>query len=580
MKIDQILPIAEWLPKYTKKDFKGDLAGGLTVAIMLIPQGMAYALLAGIPPIYGLYAGIVPLLLYAIFGSSRQLSVGPVALVSLLVLSGVSKFAEPWTNEFVVLAIATALIAGIIQMLLGFFRLGFLINFLSHPVIAGFTSAAAFIIGFSQLRNLLGIDIPRSNKIHIIISDVFAHLEQINFVTLAVGIGGIIIMLMVRRIRKNMPVAVFGVIVGTLAVWGFGLDAYGVQTVGSVPKGLPEFTVPSLTFQQYLDLVPLALTICLISFIESLAIAKTIESRHKSYRIKPNQELIALGLAKIVGAFFQAFPTTGSFTRSAINDEAGARTGISSIISASIVALILMFFTPLFYYLPKSMLAAIIVVTVINLVDVDVIHHLWKSDRRDFISLVTTFIITLTIGIQAGVLTGVILSIALIIFQNSRPHIAILGRMPETTKYRNITRFPQVIQWEEIVIMRFDAQLYFANAEYFRETIENITARKNGKLKLIILDASSMHDVDSSGVKVLIEVISYLKDRGVKLYLSSVIGPVRDRFTKTGLMETIGIKNQFLRIHDAVQYYFENKKGKDPVDWSPDAVQTNVPKEK
>ena len=324
MKLGQILPIAEWLPNYNKKDFKGDLIAGLTVAIMLIPQGMAYALLAGLPPIYGLYAGIVPLLLYAFFGSSRQLSVGPVALVSLLVLAGVGQFAEPKSELFITLAITTALIAGIIQVILGAFRLGFLINFLSHPVIAGFTSAAAFIIGFSQLRNLLGIDISRSNKIHVIVSDAILHLQDVNYVTLGIAIGSIALMLVLKKIKKSMPYALIAVIIGTTIVWGFNLDSMGVATVGEVPRGLPGFTVPKLTFQQILDLLPLALTICLISFIESLAIAKTIESRHKNYKVSPNQELLALGFAKIGGAFFQAFPTTGSFTRSAINDEAGA----------------------------------------------------------------------------------------------------------------------------------------------------------------------------------------------------------------------------------------------------------------
>ena len=578
MKLGQILPIAEWLPDYTKKDFKGDLIAGLTVAIMLIPQGMAYALLAGLPPIYGLYAGIVPLLLYAFFGSSRQLSVGPVALVSLLILAGVGQFAEPKSELFITLAITTALIAGIIQVLLGAFRLGFLINFLSHPVIVGFTSAAAFIIGFSQLRNLLGVDIPRSNKIYVIISNAFSHLQDINYVTLSIGLGSIILMLVLKNIKKSLPIALIAVIIGTTLVWGFSLDKMGVSTVGVVPKGLPGFVFPQLTMQQILDLLPLALTICLISFIESLAIAKTIESRHKNYRVRPNQELIALGLAKIGGAFFQAFPTTGSFTRSAINDEAGAKTGISSIISASIIALILLFLTPLFYYLPKAVLAAIIVVAVIGLVDVKAAKKLWQTDRRDFASLITTFIITLTIGIQAGVFAGVILSIGFIIFQNSRPHIAILGRMPDSAKYRNISRFPKATQWDDIVIMRFDAQLYFANAEFFRETIETITERKNGDLKLIILDCSSIHDVDSSGVQVLKEVIDYLNERGIKFYFSGVIGPVRDMFAKTDLMETIGFENQFLRIHDAVVYYKSSNIGSS-INWSPDAIQTNVPKE-
>jgi len=578
MKLGQILPIAEWLPSYNKKDFKGDLIAGLTVAIMLIPQGMAYALLAGLPPIYGLYAGIVPLLLYAFFGSSRQLSVGPVALVSLLVLAGVGQFAEPKSELFITLAITTALIAGIIQVILGAFRLGFLINFLSHPVIAGFTSAAAFIIGFSQLRNLLGIDISRSNKIHVIVSDAILHLQEVNYVTLGIAIGSIALMLILKKIKKSLPYALIAVIIGTTAVWGFNLDSMGVATVGEVPRGLPGFSVPKLTFQQILDLLPLALTICLISFIESLAIAKTIESRHKNYKVSPNQELLALGIAKIGGSFFQAFPTTGSFTRSAINDEAGARTGISSIISASIIAIILLFLTPLFFYLPKAILAAIIVVAVIGLIDIEGATKLWKTDRRDFASLITTFIITLTIGIQAGVFAGVILSIGFIIFQNSKPHIAILGRMPDSAKYRNISRFPKAIQWDDIVIMRFDAQLYFGNAEYFRETIETVTNRKNGELKLIILDCSSMHDVDSSGVQVLKEVIDFLNNQGVKFYFSGVIGPVRDMFAKTDLMETIGFENQFLRVHDAVVYYKNSNNG-GTIDWSPDAIQTNVPKE-
>ena len=578
MKLGQILPIVEWLPKYKKSDFKGDLIAGLTVAIMLIPQGMAYALLAGLPPLYGLYAGFVPLILYAFFGSSRQLSVGPVALISLLVLSGVGQFAEPKSDQFIMLAISTALIAGVIQVLLGALRLGFLINFLSHPVISGFTSAAAFIIGFSQLKYLFGIDIPRSNKIHEIIINASMHVQDMHLITFLIGFGSIILMLILRKIKKNIPAALIAVIIGTLLVWGFSLDWEGVETVGFVPKGLPGFLIPKMTFQQFIDLVPLAFTIAMISFIESMAISKTIAARHKNQRIWPNQELFALGISKIGGAFFQAFPTDGSFTRSAMNDEAGANSGVASIISASVIALILLFLTPLFYFLPKSILAATIVVAVIGLVDVKGTVNLWKTDKRDFASLITTFIITLTIGIQAGVFAGIILSIALIIFQNSRPHIAILGRMPDTTKYRNISRFPHVEQWEDIVIIRFDAQLHFANSEFFRETVEEIAARKNGKLKLIVLDCSSIHDVDSSGIQVLNEVISYLRDRNIKFYFSGVIGPVRDMFTKTGLMETIGLKNQFLRVHDAVNYYQDSKNGGSK-DWSADAVQTNVPKE-
>lgn len=573
MQLKKYMPILEWGPRYQKKDLRGDLLAGLTVGVMLVPQGMAYGLLAGLPPIYGLYAGIIPLLLYSFFGTSRQLSVGPVALVSLLVLSGIGAIAEQGTMEFVSLAITTALIAGFIQIVLGVSRLGFLINFLSHPVISGFTSAAAFIIGFSQLKNLLGIELSRSNQIHTIIAQVWENIGQINYPTLIVGLGGIALMLMLRRINKAIPGALIAVIVGALAVRWFGLDAQGVAIVGEVPKGLPSFVVPKLHREEWGTLLPLALTICLISFIESLAIAKTIEARHKSYRVIPNQELIALGITKIGGAFFQSYPTTGSFTRSAINDEAGARTGISSIISAILISLTLLFLTPLFFYLPKAILAAIIVVAVKGLIDYKEAIHLWKNDRRDFLTLLATFIITLTLGIQDGVLAGVLLSLAIVIYQNSRPHVAILGRLNGGPHFRNVDRFTEARQFEDVQIMRFDAQLYFGNAEYFRETIEDLVSEKGDKLKLFVLDASSIHDIDSSGIHILREVITYFKNRNIEFNVVAAIGPVRDTLHKNGLIEEIGQENCFLHVQDAVQTFQDEKPA-----WSPDALQTNTRK--
>ena len=571
MKIRSLLPIIDWLPSYKFKSFRADLLAGLTVAVMLVPQGMAYGLLAGLPPIYGLYAGIVPLLLYAFFGTSRQLSVGPVALVSLLVLSGISKFADQQTDLFIQLAIATALIAGILQIIFGIFKLGFLINFLSHPVLAGFTSAAALIIGFSQLGNLLGIEIQRSNLIYEILFQAYHQLDAIHWPTLGIGLGGIIIIFVLRAINKRIPNALLVVVVGTLLVYYFRLDLNGVAIVASVPEGLPKFSIPTITLKQVEQLLPLSLTICLISFIESLAIAKTIESRHKSYRIVPNQELIALGVTKIGGAFFQAFPTTGSFTRSAINDEAGAKTGISSIIAAIIICLTLLFITPLFYFLPKAILAAIIIGAVKSLIDYKEAFHLWKHDRRDFLTFLTTFLITLVLGIQSGVLVGIILSLALMVYTNSRPHIAILGRIPGTRHFRNIDRFEHAQQQKDILIMRFDAQLYFGNANYFREFIENSVEQNLPHLKLLILDASSIHDVDSSGIHTFHEVLQYLKSKGVMFYISGVIGPVRDLLYQNGLSEIIGSENQFMYIHDAVVHYNDVE-----VTWTPNALQTNI----
>lgn len=570
MQLKKYMPILEWLPQYKKSYFRGDLLAGLTVGVMLVPQGMAYGLLAGLPPIYGLYSGIVPLLLYAFFGTSRQLSVGPVALVSLLILSGIGAIAEQGTMEFVSLAITTALIAGAIQISLGALRLGFLINFLSHPVISGFTSAAALIIGFSQLKNLLGIELSRSNQIHTIIAQVWANIGQINYPTLFVGLAGIALILVLRQINKAIPGALIAVILGALAVQWFGLDAQGVATVGEVPKGLPAFKAPELHREEWATLVPLALTICLISFIESLAIAKTIEARHKSYRVIPNQELIALGLTKIGGAFFQSYPTTGSFTRSAVNDESGAKTGVSSIVSAILISLTLLFLTPLFFFLPKAILAAIIVVAVKGLVDYKEAIHLWHNDRRDFLTLLATFLITLTFGIQDGVLAGVLLSLAIMIYQNSRPHVAILGRLNGGPHYRNLGRFQDAVQFEDIQIMRFDAQLYFGNAEYFRERIEDLVSEKGEDLKLFILDASSIHDIDSSGVHILREVITYFQSRSIEFNMVAAIGPVRDILYKNGLVDMIGRDHCFLHVHDAVESYQNEKKM-----WTPNAVQTN-----
>lgn len=574
MKFRQFLPILEWLPQYKTRFLRGDLLAGLTVAVMLVPQGMAYGLLAGLPPIYGLYAGIVPLLLYAFFGTSRQLSVGPVALVSLLVLTGVSEFAEPGTPLFVSLAISTALIAGIIQIILGSFRLGFLINFLSHPVLSGFISAAAFIIGLSQLRNLLGVNVPRSNRIHEVIGSLLNHLDEIHFPTMWIGLGGMAFIFILKKINKAIPGALIAVFGGILIVWHFQLYDQGVAIVGEVPQGLPAFGVPQLNAEIIRQMMPLALTICLISFIESLAIAKTLEAQHKSYRVVPNQELLALGITKIGGAFFQSFPTTGSFTRSAINNDAGAKTGVSSVVAAIIISLTLLFLTPLFYYLPKALLGSIIMVAVIGMINYKEAAALWYRDRRDFITLLVTFVATLTLGIQNGVFIGVILSVAQIIYQSSRPHVAVLGKLPDTSTYRNVDRFAEATQHDEILIYRFDSQLYFGNAAYFREGIEDLVVKNGDKLKLFILDTSSIPDIDSSGIHELEDVMNFLKNRNIRLFLTGTLGPVRDTLQKYGLVEKIGSKNFFLNIQAAVEYYKSSEETAKSI-WTQRAIQTN-----
>jgi len=549
------IPILNWLPEYDRFQFKGDLIAGLTVGVMLIPQGMAYAMLAGMPPIYGLYASILPLILYAIFGTSRQLAVGPVAMVSLLIAAGVGAIAETGSDQFIQLAILLALMVGVIQFLMGLFRLGFLVNFLSHPVVSGFTSAAALIIGFSQLKHLLGIDIPRSNHIHEIIQNAVVNSNATNIYTLGIGLFAIGLILAIKKFKLRIPGPLVAVVFGVLTVWLTGVDAQGVKIVGAVPEGLPSFAPPVFNFSQIQSLLPIAFTIAFISFMESIAVAKAIQSKHKTYQIVPNQELISLGIANIGGSFLQAFPTTGGFSRTAVNDQAGAKTGMASIISAGLIVLTLLFLTPLFYYLPKAILASVIMVAVFGLIDFKEAIELWKHYRPDFWMLMATFIGTLALGIEEGVLIGVVLSLAMIIFQTTKPHIATLGKIPDAPHYKNVDRFENLKQRKDILIVRFDARLYYANAPYFLEEMKERIEAKGAQLKLFIFDADSMNGLDSSGVSALEELFEYCKLKEIKFFTAGIKGPIRDTLRRYGMYERLGEDHFFFRIQHAVDAF-------------------------
>lgn len=557
MQLKNYFPILRWLPNYDRNKLQGDLIAGLTTGILLVPQAMAYAMIAGLPPIYGLYASLLPLLIYAIFGTSMQLASGPVAIVSVLVMAGVGQFAEPETEQFVHLAILTGMLAGLMQIAMGALRLGMLVNFLSHPVLSGFTSAAAVIIALGQLKHLLGIDIPRSNYIHESLWNLVTHIQDTHLLTLGLGIGGIVLIKLLGKISKAFPSALVTLIISTLAVYGFEWYDKGVQVIGQVPTGLPSFSIPSFTFEQLNQLIPISITICLISFVESIAIAKNLENRHKNYKVDANQELIGLGMSKFLGAFFQAYPTTGSFTRSFINDEAGAKTNMAGVISMIFVALVLIFLTPLFYYMPKAVLASIIMISVYGLIDIEEPKYLLRSDRSDLIMLVTTFVATLVMGIGTGVLMGILLSLGEVLLRSTKPHMTILGQLPDTVYYRNVERYPEALKRDEILIIRFDAQLYFANVNYFKDTLEEFIEEKGTELRVIILEASSVHALDSTGMHTLREVIEDCAKKGISFYFTGVIGPVRDAFNKGKLISTIGRENQFMRVHDAVEYFDE-----------------------
>ena len=557
MNLKQYIPLLDWLPNYQKSDLRGDLSAGLTVGVMLIPQGMAYSMLAGMPPIYGLYASTVPLILYAIFGTSRQLAVGPVAMVALLISSGVGAIAPIGSDEFIGLAILLALMVGILQFSLGIFRLGFLVNFLSHPVISGFTSAAALIIGLSQLKHLLGIDIPRSNYIHKIILDAAQNIGSTHVPTLILGISAIAVILFLKKRFKAIPGPLVVVVLGILVVYFLNLAEGGMKIVKTVPSGLPTPAFPAIDYQSMSDLFPIALTIALVGFMESIAVAKAIQAKHKDYEVLPNQELIGLGLANIGGALFRAFPTTGGFSRTAVNDQAGARTGLASIISALLIILTLLFLTPLFYYLPKAILASVIMVAVFGLIDFKEARHLWHSDRKDFLMLLVTFIATLSLGIEEGIGVGVILSLAMVVYRVTYPHMAVEGALPQTGQFRNVSRFPDAQVDEDVLIVRMDAQLYFANTQYFRDKIDQWVGEKGPALKLIVLNAKAINGLDSSAVHVLHDITEEYRNKGIDIYVCGLKGPIRDVMYRSGLTQFIGEANFFFDIPDAINHYRE-----------------------
>lgn len=550
----QFLPILDWLPQYNKANLSSDVFAGITVGVLLIPQGMAYAMIAGLPPIYGLYASLMPQVVYAFMGSSRQLSVGPVAMDSLLVALGLGALSLSGVNEYVAMAILLAFMMGVVQLILGIAKMGFLVNFLSKPVISGFTSAAAIIIGMSQLKHLLGIDIPGSNKIqHLFVQAVNA-IDGTNLLTLSIGIVAIVLIKIMRRINKKIPSALIVVVLGILTVYFFQWNLQGVKIVEQIPSGIPSFQLPELNSERIGELIPIALTLALIAFMEAISVSKAVAERHPEYEIDANKELVALGTSNIVGSFFQSYPVTGGFSRTAVNDEAGAKTGISSVISALVIALTLLFLTPLFYYLPNAVLAAIIMVAVFGLIDFKYPVQLFKRRKDEFFLLIATFAITLTIGIKEGILIGVLLSLLLMVYRTSVPHVAVLGKIKGMDYFKNVKRFTVGVENpEEILMFRFDAQLYFANATFFKKTIEEQVEKKGNALQYIILNAESINYIDSTAVLMLQTVVEELKQKNITFKIAGSIGPTRDIIHKSGLINVIGQENIYVRTAEAYE---------------------------
>ena len=546
-------PILDWLPNYKKTHFSGDLFAGLTVGVMLIPQGMAYAMLAGLPPIFGLYAAFVPQIIYAFMGTSRQLAVGPVAMDSLLVAAGLGALAISKIEDYISMAVFLAFFMGAIQLLLGILRMGFLVQLLSKPVINGFTSAAAIIIGMSQLKHLLGVQVPSNNRLHVLLSDIFGQLENTNVYALGLGILSMIIIWGFKKWIPKFPGILVAVVLSILVVYWTRWDLNGLRIVGDVPEGLPAISFPRITMENIQTLLPTALTLALVAFLEAVSVAKAIQEQHKDYEINANQELRALGLSNIVGSFFQSYPTTGGFSRTALNHFAGAKTGLSFLISAAVVATTLLFLTPLFYYMPLTTLAALVIVAVSSLIDLKYPLVLLKTRMDEFLLLNFTFLTTLFVGITQGILFGVALSLVLLIYRISNPHFAFLARIKGSSIFKNIERFPSEVEdRDDLIIIRFDAPLFFGNRDFFKKIILEAASKKQKTLKTIILNAESINYIDSSALDTLLEMVRVCKSNNTRFIIAGAIGPARDVLLKKKVRKTIGSKNFFVSIALAV----------------------------
>ncbi|MDT8879728.1 sulfate permease [Halomonas saccharevitans] len=539
------IPLFGWLHGYRRDALASDLLAALIVTLMLVPQALAYALLAGLPPEVGLYASMLPLVLYALFGTSATLAVGPVAVASLMTASALSGIAAPGSAEYVGAALVLAALSGLVLVGMGLLRLGFLANFLSHPVISGFVTASGILIAASQLRHVLGVEASGHNLVEMGAA-LIVGIKETNAITLAIGLGVWAYLLICRRhlksglvrlgvsataaelLAKAAPVS--AVIVTTLLAWGLGLGERGVALVGEVPSGLPTLALPSLQPELWSTLLPAAVLISLVGFVESVSVAQTLAAKRRQ-RIDPNRELIALGLANLGAGTSGGSPVSGGFSRSVVNFEAGAATPLAGAFTAVGIAVATLTLTTPLSFLPKATLAATIIVAVGTLIDLPAIKRTWDYSRADGAAMLATLVLTLVHGVESGILVGVGLSLGLHLYRTSRPHSAVVGRVPGSEHFRNVQRHA-VETDERLAILRVDESLYFANARYLEDTVMELAARQPG-LAHIVLACQAVNVIDASALESLEAINARLKDADVALHLAEVKGPVMDRLEHT-----------------------------------------------
>ena len=558
------LPVLQWGRAYNRETLLGDSVAALIVTIMLIPQSLAYAMLAGLPPEVGLYASVAPLLLYAVFGTSRVLAVGPVAVVSLMTAAAIGQHAVAGTPAYWAVAITLAFLSGLLLLVMGLLRLGFLANFLSHPVISGFISASGILIAASQLKTLMGVKAEGHNFVELSLS-LWSQVGQVHGLTLAIGALTVAFLFWVRSglkpllqrlgmtpraadiVAKTGPVA--AIAATTLLTWALGWQAQGVKIVGAVPQGLPPFTLPLWDLGLWQQLLVPALLISVVGFVESVSVGQTLAAKRRQ-RIEPDQELVALGSSNLSAAFTGGFPVTGGFARSVVNFDAGAQTPAAGVFTAVGITLASLFLTPALHYLPQATLAATIVVAVLSLVDFSILRKTWGYAKSDFLAVAATLVATLTVGVEAGLVVGVALSLALYLGRTSRPHMAEVGLVAGTEHFRNVQRHTVLVS-PRVLSLRVDESLYFANSRALEDRINNAVATRPD-LAHVVLQCSAINDIDASALESLEAIDLRLRGAGLRLHLSEVKGPVMDRLKNTHFLH--GLSGQvFLTHYQAVQ---------------------------
>ena len=555
-------PVAGWVKHYNKQVLMSDLIAAVIVAIMLIPQSLAYAMLAGLPPEVGLYASIFPLIAYALLGTSSTLSVGPVAITSLMTAAALAEVAQQGTADYLTGAITLAALSGAMLLAFGLLRLGFLANFLSHTVVSAFITASAVIIALSQVRHILGVEAEGDNLFELVHA-IGTHASDTNFYTLMIGLGVLAFLFAVRAfgasilqaiglskqaaqlVAKSAPVV--GVIVTILVAYSFQLAEAEVAIVGDIPSGLPAFAMPSFSMELVEILFIPAALISIIGYVESISVGRTLGARRRE-RVDSNKELIGLGAANLSSAFSGALPVTGGFSRSVVNFDAGAATQAASIYTAVLIALVSLFLTPTLYFLPKATLAATIIVAVVSLIDLSIIKKTWRFSKGDCLAVLITIAATLAFGVETGVSCGVVTSLALHLYRTSQPHIAEVGLVKGTEHFRNVRRY-KVKTVPEILTLRMDESLFFANASYLEDEVFN-QVYHHDRITHVVLMCSAVNEIDYSALEVLEELDRQLSEQGLLLHLSEVKGPVLDRLRGTEFMDHLS-GNIYLSQHQA-----------------------------